>query len=198
MRLLIFLFLLLVLASCGDRKEKVIDLSERTPKSQRNYDEVDSSKVEDSLAAPLRRYQSWFPEVSSIKSLDQRNFLERFQPVSTEKYIWYLKNGDSLEYLRLVFADSVYTKSAFFNWLDRSGTSYFGANEAIQRDPFAMLYADTVILRLSGAIDFKKWEALFEEKEWMVEGDYWIKQRKFGKAQWFVRQEDEFKALTDL
>ena len=41
------------------------------------------------------------------------------------------------------------------------------------------------------------WKEMKEE-EWMEEGDYWIKQRKFGKAQWFVREEDEFKDLTDL
>ncbi|PWL23472.1 MAG: hypothetical protein DCO96_16105 [Fluviicola sp. XM-24bin1] len=190
--------LVIVLAGCGEKKEKIIDMSDRTPKSSRNYDEVDPLQVEDSLAAPLRKFQSWIPEVSSIRISDKRNFLERFQPLSTEKYVWYLESGDSLEYMRLVFSDSIYTKSAFFNWLDRSGTSYFGANENIQKYPFAMLYTDTVLLRLSGSIDFKQWEKLLEEKEWMDEGDYWIKQRKFGKAQWFEREEDELKDLTDL
>ncbi len=194
----VFIVLIVVLAACEQKKEKVIDLSERTPQSSRDYDEVDTVQVVDTLAAPLKKFQSWFPEVSSIQISDERNFLERFQPVSKEKFVWYLEDGDSLTYMRLVFSDSTYTKSAFYNWLDRTGTSYFGANENIQKDPFAMLYTDTVLLTLSGAIDFKKWEAFFDEKEWLDEGDYWIKQRKFGKAHWYVREEDELKDLTDL
>lgn len=194
----LFGLLIFLLISCGEKQQKVIDISERTPKSSRDYDNKDSLEVRDTLASQLSAFQSWYPEVVSIRISDQRIFLERFQPLRTDKYVWYFENGDSLQYMRLVFSDSIYTKSAFYNWLDRSGTSYFGANENIQNDPFAMMYTDTVILKLSGAIDFKKWETILDEQEWMDEGDYWIKQRKFGKAKWFVRKDEELKDLTEL
>ncbi|MCR9173578.1 MAG: hypothetical protein NXI10_13840 [bacterium] len=197
-RFTFLIVLVLLFASCEQKKEKVIDLSELRPQSERDYNQTDTTVVEDSTTLLLNEFQKWYPELKSIRILEERIFLERFQPLRTEKYVWYLEDGDSLEYKRMVFRDSIITGSAFYNWLDRSGTSYLGAQENIQKDPFAMMYTDTVILKLSGAIDFKKWEEIIEQEEWMDEGDYWIKQRKFGNMRWYVRKEEQLKDLTDL
>lgn len=175
----------------------MINISDRTPKSDRNYDAPDTTQRVDSTEIDLKRFQRWNPEISRVRALERRHFLERFQPEKSEKFVWYLNNNDSLEYERYVYSDSIVTKSAFYNWLDRTGMSYFGADEAIQNEAFAILYTDTVLLRLSGSLDFKFWENLFEEQDWMDEGDYWIKQRKYGRAKWFVLKEDKLKELTD-
>lgn len=197
MKYIAFISILLILASCGSKDVKVIDLSDEIPTSKRNYDEVDTAVVVDSNLVELERFQRWNPKVTAIRTLERRSFLERFQPKKAEKFVLFMEDGDSMEYERMVFNDSIHTKSAFYNWLDHSGMAYFGANERIQRESFAMLYTDTVILQLSGAIDFKFWEQHFEDQKWMDEGDYWIKQRKYGKARWFVFQEEKLKDLTD-
>lgn len=191
-----FISLIFLLAACGPKEEKVVDLSERIHKSKRNYDDVDTVANENSNSTELKLFQSWNASVKSIRVSERRSFLERFQPLKTEKFVWYLEEGDSLEYERMVFADSNRTSSAFYNWLDHEEISYFGASESIQREPFALMITDTVILRLSGAIDFKFWESHLDEQEWMDAGDHWIKQRKYGKAQWFVLEEDNLKNLT--
>jgi hypothetical protein len=197
MKYIAFISVFMVLASCGPEEEKVVDLSDEIPTSRRNYDVVDTIVSADSNSRELDKFQNWNPKVTAIRTLERRSFLERFQPNKAEKFVWYLEDGDSMEYERMVFNDSIHTKSAFYNWLDRSGLSYVGAKEVIQREPFAMLYTDTVILRLSGAIDFKFWEQHFEDQQWMDEGDYWIRQNKYGKARWFVLREEKLKDLTD-
>lgn len=189
--------LLLFCASCGQKKERVVDLTDEIPTSNRNYDDPDTTDFSDPIATKLAIFQSWNAKVKSINILERRSFLERFRPLRTEKFVWFFEDGDSMEYERMVFRDSIHTKSAFYNWLDRSGTSYFGANESIQKNPFALMYADTVILRLSGAIDFNFWETHIEDNEWLAENDYWITQRKYGKAHWFVLREDELKDETE-
>jgi hypothetical protein len=194
---LFFLILLSVAFSCQENKTKVIDISERTPKSDRDYEDRDSVEVSYTLAGQLATFQSWIPAVDSIRMNEEKHFLMRFQPVRSDNFVLYLASGDSLHYDRWVYPDSVITNSAFYNWLDRTGLSYFGAKENISKEAFAMLLTDTVLMRLNGFVDFNMWESLIEDQDWMNEGDYWIKQRKFGKAQWYVRKEDEFKKLPD-
>ena len=197
-RFVFYISLLLVFTSCNEeKKEKVINISDRAPKSKREHFDLDTTRM-DPLYPILIRFRDVHENLVRIRESDERSFLERFRPDSIENYVWYLKDGDSLTYQRTVFKDSVKTKSAFFNWMDHEDVSYFGANERINKEATAILYTDTMILILTGAVNLKYWEEFFVEEEWMEEGDYWIKQRKFGKAQWFVREEDEFKDLTDL
>ncbi len=192
-----FISLIVILVACSPKEEKVVDLSKRIPTSKRNYDDVDTVKNENPFSTELEKFKNWNPAVTSIRILERRSFLQRFQPEKAEKFVWYLEDGDSLEYERMVFTDSIRTSSAFYNWLDRADISYFGAPESIQREPFALMITDTVILRLSGALDFKFWEAHIEDQDWMDEGDHWIRQRRYGNAQWFVHEEDKLKDLTD-
>ena len=192
---LLFISVLICLTACGPKEQKVVDLSDRIPKSKRNYDK-DTSTVEDPFGLQLKEFQEWNSDLSSMRKLERRSFLQRFQPTRLDQFVWYFEDGDSMEYERMVFPDSIRTSSALYNWIDRADLSYFGANEVIQKEPFALMISDTVILRLSGSVDFKFWEKHFEEKEWMDEGDHWIKQRKYGKAQWFVLEEDKLNDLT--
>ncbi|GAB5417953.1 MAG: hypothetical protein Crog4KO_14060 [Crocinitomicaceae bacterium] len=191
-----FISVLIMLAACGPQEEKVVDLSKRIPTSKRNYDDRDTVQNENPFAQDLEKFKSWNPKVTSIRPLERRSFLERFQPKKADKFIWYLEDGDSLEYERMVFPDSIRTSSALYNWLDHANISYFGASESIQKEPFALMITDTVMLRLSGAIDFKFWESHIEDQDWMDEGDHWIRQRKYGNAQWFVLKDDKLKDLT--
>lgn len=190
-----FIMLILVLAACGRKEVKIVDLSDRIPKAKRDYNAPDTTKVVDTTLLDLAKFQSWNPEIKSIRTLERKSFLERFQPKKVEKFVWYLTNGDSVEYERLVFVDSLRTYNAFYNYLDRMDIAYFGAEGSFQKDPLALLLTDTVILRLSGGVDFKFWEAHIDTKAWMGNGDIWITQKKYRNAQWFVLEEDK---LTDL
>lgn len=196
MKHVFFIALFIFLSSCGDRKQEIIDMSERTPQSKRNYDDLDTANVNLSDGI-LAEFQQWNPEIIDYRPSKERNFLERFRPDSTDNYVWYLSDDDSLKYQRTVFKDSVKTKSAFYNWMDHEEISFFGANERISKEPLAILFTDTMILMLKGNVDLDYWEDFFLEEKWMAEGDYWITQKKYGKAQWFVHEDDEFKNLTD-
>lgn len=197
-RFVFYILLLLVFTSCQEKeKEKVINISERAPKSNREQFDMDTTRM-DPIQLIFSQFRNVHEDLVRMRESDERSFLERFRPDSIENYVWYLRDGDSLTYQRTVFKDTTKTKSAFFNWMDHEDISYFGANERINKEATAILYTDNMILVLSGAVDLKYWEEFFVKEEWLEEGDYWIKQRKFGKAQWFVRVEDEFKDLTDL
>lgn len=189
--------LVLLLGACSEPEEKVIDISERTPKSKRNYDVPDTIPEIDSSSALLTKYQEWNSEIQSMRLIERKLFMERFRPDDTEKAVWYLSNGDSIEYSRIVFKDSVKTKTAFFNWLDHAEISYFGADERIQKDPMVILYGDTIIFTLSGAIDRKYWEDYIVDKEWIQQGDYWVTQRKYGKAEWYKFEDDQLQQLKE-
>lgn len=192
-----YIFLLLLLVSCGSREEKVIDLSDRIPKSNRDYNTPDTNMVDDNNKEALEKYSELIPELNSLYPLEKRSFVERFNPVTTEKWNLFLNDADSISYMRWGFGDSTLCKSAFYNWVDHKDISFFGAQENVQRDAFTMIYTDTVLLMVSGDVDLKYWRKWTEEQDWLQNGDYLIEQRKYGKANWFRRLEDEFIELTE-
>lgn len=189
--------LVLLLVGCGEKKEKVIDLNKRIPKSSKDYDKPDTNAVLDENEKALQHYKELLPELSAISPITERSFVERFHPDATEKWAFHLEEGDSVSYMRWKFNDSTRCKSAFYNWLDDEDVSYFGAKEPIQRDAFTMLYSDTLILMISGDVDAKFWRNWLEEREWIGDGDYLLEQRKYGKTRWFQRQDDEIIELKD-
>lgn len=195
MKLATIIAFLALLASCSEREEKLIDFSERIPKSERDYDAKDTNSqlVKDDYR--LEKFRDWNPSITAWRSLSEKTFLERFRPDTSENLIWYLDTGDSVIYNRIVFQDSVKTKSAFYNWLDHKEVSYFGAQERIQKDPLAIVFGDTVIITLSGDVDFNYWENFFMENKWIHEGDYWITQRKYGKALWRILKDKELEEI---
>lgn len=190
--------LMLIFISCNGKKEEVIDLSERIPKSERDYDSNDTLDTVDLFKKDLISFQMLDPNIQSVKKIEERAFIDRFRPKTSEKYTLYYQNqGDSLNYARWTFADSSKTKSAFFNWMDHHEVAYFGSEERILKEAFTMVYSDTLILIISGSLDSRSWRNLLDEKELVKEKDYLIEQRKYGKAKWYRRTEKEFKLLQE-
>lgn len=196
LRILAIISVPLILISCKGKKEKVIDLSDRIPKSERNYDVVDSSKADPISQMYLPEFQSYWEDVDSIHILGKRQFIDRFRPISSRKFTLFQKN-DSLHYMRWSFEDSVKTKNAFYNWLDHKRIDHFGSEEAVQKAAFSMLYADTVIVFVSGNFNVEAWRETMQEKEIIREGDVLIEQRKYGRAKWYRLTEEELKPIKE-
>lgn len=172
-------------------------MSDRQPKSKRNYDQADSlGNNADQEKLYLERFQKWTPGVQRIRRIDEPMFIDRFRPSSSEKFAVYF-GEDSLHFMRWGFKDSIKTKSAFYNWMDDNDVSYFGAPEAIEKQAFSMIYSDTLLLIVSGAVDFKEWRKVFEEEELLPERSYLIEQRRYGKARWYERIEEKYKEITE-
>ena len=195
-RFLTIISILFLLISCNGKKEEVIDLSDRIPKSDRNYDEVDSSQSDPISKQFLPEFKELWPETDSLRLIGKREFIDRFRPASSQKFTLF-QQGDSLHYMRWSFEDSVKTKNAFYNWLDHKRIDYFGSEEVIQKEAFSMLYADTVILFVSGKFDLENWRETLEEKEIISEGDVLIEQKKYGRAKWYRLTEEELKPITE-
>lgn len=189
---------LLILVSCSEKKEKVINFSDQIPKSERDYDVVDTLDTVDLLKKELIAFQSLDANIQSLRKVEERAFIDRFRPKTSEKFTLFYKNqADSVHYGRWTFADSTKTKSAFYNWMDHQEIAYFGSQERILKEAFTMIYSDTMILMVSGAVNNREWRKIFEEKELIKEKDYLIEQRKYGNAKWYQRTEKEFKLLQE-
>ncbi len=196
LRIVLFTSVLAFLAACSNEPEKVMDLSEKIPKSTRNYDVDTTQNAQESDHVAGFRYKKMFPDGATVKELESSDFIDRFRPVATEK-VRVFTAGDSVDFKRWIFKDSIKTKSAFYNWMDMVDVSYFGAKEAIQKEAFVMLYSDTAIVWLSGAIDFKDWRKKIKEEKWLGERDFLIEQRNYGKARWYRWESDEFIELKE-
>ena len=199
-RIVVVFIGILILSSCSQKEEKVIDLSDRIPKSKRNYDLKDSViSTSDSSQFYLARFKPIFPEVEQVKKIDENFLIDRFRPKSSEKVMLYF-NGleDSVQFTKWRFEYATFTKSAFYNWLDHEEVSYFGANENIMNEAFSMVYSDTIILMVSGVFDHRSWRKVAEENKWLKEGAYLLEQRSRSKAKWYqFTEEEEFKEIHE-
>lgn len=200
LRLVVVFLGILLLSSCSQKEEKVIDLSDRIPKSKRNYDYKDSVEtINDSSQIYLAKFKLIFPEVERAKKIEDSFLIDRFRPKSSEKFMLYF-NGmqDSVQFTKWSFRDSTVTKSAFYNWLDHEDVPYFGANENITKEAFSMVYSDTILLTISGTVDHKMWRRISEENKWLKEGAYLLEQRSRSKAKWYqFTEEEEFKEIHE-
>lgn len=194
LRIVVVFIGMLILNACSQKEEKVIDLSDRIPKSKRNYDYKDTADVvTDSSRYYIAKFKPIFPEVEEVKKIDANFLMDRFRPTSSEKYMLYFnEREDSVQFTKWRYRDSIVTKSAFYNWLDHEDVSYFGANENITKEAFSMIYSDTILLTVSGSVDHKAWRKITEEQKWLKEGAYLLEQRLRSKTKWYQFTEEEF------
>lgn len=184
--------ILLLCFACESEQKKVIDLSAKIPKSTRNYDSIPADENGLDSVSRTFPYRSVFAEIKEIKANESSEFIDRFRPVSTEKYTLFFEGQDSLQFMRWTFKDSMKTKSAFYNWLDHYEVAYFGSKENILKPAFSLLYSDTAIVLLTGLGNFKEWRTKIIEKEWLGENDCLIEQMKQSKARWYQWKAEEF------
>ena len=63
--------LMLIFISCNGKKEEVINLSERIPKSERDYDSNDTLDTVDLLKKDLISFQMLDPNIQSVKKREE-------------------------------------------------------------------------------------------------------------------------------
>lgn len=195
MKFVLFIAISLILLSCTDGEERVVDISDTIPKAQRNYDDVDTADVMPIETKVFAKFHTWDASIVEVRPYEKKHFLERFQPKQTEKLVLFYDSGDSVRFERLVYRDSLQTKSAFYNWLDRSNISHLGDEVSVHSNAFAMLYTDTVLLRLQGNVNFTLWEERIEQEDWISEGDLWMKQSRNRRMKWYTYTKGNFEVL---
>lgn len=202
-RLLTFFVLFLGIVSCQQEKEdSVIDMRDVIPQSTKQ----DSEKMVNTLPDTLGSYidtsilSNLKLNVSSIRKIDLDVTPQRLSPRSSCMYKMGYKS-DSLIYLHWSYKDSVFTKNAFYNWLDCFGKNCksvrLGESLMMQREGFLLFVSDTSITYLSSQQPLKKedWIAYFEEfskrKNWRMV----VEQKNNAKAKWYQVNESEFKPI---
>ncbi len=123
-------------------------------------------------------------------------FIARFGPKKSYYFTAY-SGKDSLQFSEFNFKDSVKTKTAFFNWLDRFGdkeiTLHMGEEAKVSKQNLLILVNDTSIYIFQGSIKVKTDQIIlrpeFLKKKWR----YIIEQPARMKTKWFSIGEDNIK-----
>lgn len=202
------LSVLLVLAfSCKQTSDEVIDLNDVVQKAA--YDTLQRKDTTVELTTFIPALDQELLEESAIRwdsvtQHDQPALLERFTPLETEKFNYYV--GDNLvEYSRWTFSDSVKTMKAFMNWMNCFGTQCtmveLRQNKNIQRSPLLIMQNDTSIVliespRLS-VNELQKWKKMYlaiDDIKW----NFIVIQPKANIAKWSYFVDGEEKEFVQL
>jgi hypothetical protein len=182
-----------VFFACNVKEDEAIDLEEIMPTSE--YDKTPKTDTSTQVAV----FQpSIHPEElgtadivwDSVFVNEELSVPERFNPKSTEKFI-YWKNGNPVEYYRWSFPDSTKSMKAFLNWMncygDRCMMVELRTTANIQRNAVVILQTDTTIIQIqtpsAGLGELKKWKKLYTTPK-TIKWNYLVTQPKGGKAIW--------------
>lgn len=184
------LYFAISLLSCGEKnKDEVLDMSDITPSSERNYDTV-AAKIDtidfgfnSAVANELGL------NLSSIHFYEDPLFPDRFNPRTTKKLVL-MQEMDSTFYCQWSYRDSVATKNAFYNWIDcfgercKSIKMYERAN--LQKENFVLLMSDTAIVYISSSklLKYADWQAYFEKSYKIEDWKLIMHQGVRGKTNW--------------
>jgi hypothetical protein len=204
MKFLLILFGFVLLAACGGKKEKVLDMDDINPKSSKD-EEGKKGPKEDHVDYG---FDIWKAEkagitVMEIDTLGEPMFVDRFQPKSFKKLNLQMKEG-VVFFGQWTFKDSLRTMNAFFNWLDCFGPNckahkYLG-EEKYQSDAMLIFLNDTSFTYISSALplDEKKWQKCLALN---YGNDFWdlvVVQKKQRKALWYEFKIDPIKKEDTL
>lgn len=191
MKIVSYISLILLLFSCGRKEKKIIDMSDVTPKSERDYTQQKKEKV-DTIDFGFNSFvaNELGLNLSGIKFNEAPMFPDRFLPKRTKKLVL-MQELDSTLFCQWSFKDSTQTKNAFYNWLDCFGPKnksiYFGQNVNFQKDNFVILVNDTSITYISSVkkIQQDDWLNYFEKTQEIKNWKTVIHQGSRTKATWF-------------
>lgn len=204
MKKLLFIFGIVALASCGGKKEKVLDMNDINPKASNDGKGKDAQQ-KDSIDYG---FDIWLAEKAGITIMEldtvgESMFVDRFQPKSIKKLSLQLKDGEAF-FGQWTFKDSLRTMNAFYNWLDCFGENCkshkYLAEEKFQSDAMLIFLNDTSLTYISStlALDEKKWQKFLSLQH---ETDLWdvvVIQKKQRKAQWYEYNIDPLKKEDTL
>lgn len=154
MRFAGFIFILVLIFSCENRKEEVVTFNELNPVKvikKKKQKEIDTVLVVLHPENELGQFvDTLFPDFQWMK-LDTVLFIDRFGARSSEK--WIGKNDkDSITLLTYGFKDSLTVKNAFFNWLDCFGNNCkqvkIGSNVKIKKRNLQLFVGEKKLIYL--------------------------------------------------
>src|SRR5690606_36530854 len=105
--------------------------------------------------------------------------------------------GNTFLFIEWKFKDSTKVMNAFFNWMDCFGENcksiFIGEERLFQANPIQILVNDSTLVFIEGiaSFDFKTWETYFENRDYPLDWNYVIEQRKRGRARWFTYVEEK-------
>lgn len=187
----IFLLISLFYSCTSDRKDEVLNMNDLTPQArQTKQTEKDTSEAEIDFGFSIPMADSSGITVMEMDFMKQPMFPDRFMPDSILKLKLDLKE-DKLFFGQWIFADSLKTRNALFNWLDCFGANCnaikYLSESRFQNEAMLLFVNDTSIIYLSSKsnLDEKKWQHYLELKYGI---DLWktvIVQSNGKKAKWY-------------
>lgn len=188
---LVILFGTMILCSCsGEKKEKVLDMSDLTPQAKRNT--TKSQKEKDTTHSSLFNLSladSCGMRIQEFTEEKDPMFPDRFMPKSKLKLNLHSKES-SLFMGQWVYPDSLSTINAFFNWLDCFGPQCsafkLGEESPMQKDGFICFINDTSITYVSAKekLNLTHWQQYLEKQYQIEQWDMVIWQETRKEAIW--------------
>lgn len=193
MKIIPVFFLLLLFVACKQKpKEKVLDMKEIIPHSDRDYN-GDPRDLENSDSVDFGFDLEFANEVGitilGTCEYDEKLFPDRFTPTNTIK-LNLIRERDTVVYCNWSFKDSIHTKNAFYNWIDCFGPKCksikLGQKVNFQKDNFILLVGDTSLIYFSAKekLEVDDWLNYLTLKYDIVNWKVIIKQTARGKAVW--------------
>jgi len=192
MNRILFLLIGLTLFACEQKKQKVIDMSDITPHSERdtNGNAKEDKKDVIDYGFDLKIADEIGLQVMEIDSISEPLFPDRFSPKKIKKLTLQLKENP-ITYCHWTFKDSIRTKNALYNWIDCFGPNCksikYGQKMNFQKDNFILFESDTSLTYISSpsklSVDdwLKYFELTSELKDWKL----LIYQGTRAKATWY-------------
>lgn len=186
----LFIILLVVVASCKEKKEEAIDLQDIIDYQSDSGGEQGMVEDEDSTQVLIDLFNSYGIETDQVLPVSKTMFPDRFGPDTTITYE--LSNdGSDYFYHRLIFGDSAKTMNAFYNWIDCFGEKcrsfYLGEEKNFQKPGFVLLIGEHDLVYIENSPqDADNWISFHDSLGF---GDAWymiIEQKEGSRAHWYT------------
>jgi hypothetical protein len=184
-------FCSIILSSCsGEKKEKVLDMSDLTPQPKSDTTELKNDKdIAQISLFNLPLADSCGIRIQEYIEVKDPMFPDRFMP--KRKFKLNLSAKEKTLFMgQWTYPDSLKTMNAFFNWLDCFGSECksfkYGEEVNMQKDAFILFVNDTSITYFSSksTLELNKWQQYLERHLGIDRWDLVILQQPFKKSVW--------------
>lgn len=185
----------LVLIACSEKEEKVMDIHDIIPSSERDYDKKKGDSLEQNSDPLLNVILESELAFNSMEPIKERLFPDRFGP-DTSFHFKLIGQKDTVRYHKWVYSDSLKTMNAFYNWMDCFGEDcrsiFIGEERNLKKEALQIFVSDTTILMIEGKkVEFEPWIKLHETLGYENDFNYLIEQSFRGKARWFTFEDEK-------
>lgn len=193
------IILVLILLGCNSPKEEIIDFSDIAPESE-NYKEGEVTDQKENGRDSLAELRACFVQnginLNDVQYSLEKSFPDRFGADRSKKYKLVIE-GDTVRYNRWVYADSIKSMNAFFNWIDcftdDCKSFYVNQKANMQKDAFKFMVNDTVVIFIesTGKMNFIDWDNFHDSIGYKCDWNIIVEQQRYGKAKWYKCQQDK-------